>query len=71
VGEGVGVTTGAGEPATETTLSSGGGSGGGGSGNEPTPGIGDELLKTATAKTKSIIQVTHKKSINLYSGIQD
>jgi hypothetical protein len=36
------------------------GGGGGGGGNEAAPGNGDELVTTATAKTKSIIKVTHK-----------
>jgi hypothetical protein len=40
-------------------LSSGGG---GGSGNEPELGTGDEPLKTATAKTKSIIELPQRKS---------
>jgi hypothetical protein len=67
-GDGVGVTTGTGEAAASTTLSTGGGGGGGGSGPA---GTGEKPLKTETAKSSSIIKVPHKKSITLYSGIQN
>jgi len=55
-----------GTDAIKTTLSISGGGGGSGGGDSQK----DELA-TDAIKTNSIIKIPHKKSINLYSGIQD